>query len=429
MSAVAQFALAPDRVVPQRDVLLDIAAVGRLLSAQLGADGPIRIDKCERLRTKYRAGDSLRVLYRVHSRASTCIVAARTFLPGQSEAAYARSMFSGIPYGPLRSVFRDSELETVFWTFPNDRKIKDLDVLVNVPRELAKLVPGSWTQSQLVAYAPEKCATARCLDKQGRVLAYAKVYGDTEGKHFHQTYNAISRTLDSSGSSVRIPRALAYCDLHRTLLLEAIPGMRIADLCRKELLHGIRRLGAALAQLHRLAVPKGLPRFERLDVAHLHRAVWVIAMVCPAAASIAARACERLCSEWQAPGKSVCLHGDVHPKNGIVFENAISLVDLDQAGTGPAVADLGSFLAALRYNRHVGFLSASTEHTLAAAFLSGYSSIAELPETSILRWHTAAAMLAERALRAVNRIREEGLEHLQDLLADCERLLGERPHD
>src|SRR5712691_10683646 len=86
MSAVAQFALAPDRVVPQRDVLLDIAAVGRLLSAQLGADGPIRIDKCERLRTKYRAGDSLRVLYRVHSRGSTCIVAARTFLPGESEA-------------------------------------------------------------------------------------------------------------------------------------------------------------------------------------------------------------------------------------------------------------------------------------------------------------------------------------------------------
>jgi hypothetical protein len=34
-----------------------------------------------------------------------------------------------------------------------------------------------------------------------------------------------------------------------------------------------------------------------------------------------------------------------------------------------------------------------------------------------IHWHTAAALLAERALRAVNRVRPEGLARLRELLA------------
>jgi Ser/Thr protein kinase RdoA (MazF antagonist) len=46
-------------------------------------------------------------------------------------------------------------------------------------------------------------------------------------------------------------------------------------------------------------------------------------------------------------GKPVFLHGDVHPKNIFLNEESLFLLDLDQAATGPALADLGSVISGL----------------------------------------------------------------------------------
>jgi Ser/Thr protein kinase RdoA (MazF antagonist) len=121
----------------------------------------------------------------------------------------------------------------------------------------------------------------------------------------------------------------------------------------------------------------------------------------------------------------VCLHGDVHPKNGILLERGVALIDLDQASLGPAAADLGSLLAALRYEQHIGLLTRADERALSDAFLAGYRQIAKLPEAESLRWHMAAALFAERAFRAVSRIRLRGLQSLPELLNDVQRLSGE----
>ena len=99
---------------------------------------------------------------------------------------------------------------------------------------------------------------------------------------------------------------------------------------------------------------------------------------------------------WNEP--SVCLHGDVHPKNGILLEKGIALIDLDQASVGPPAADLGSLLAALRYERHIGLLTETAERTLADTFLTGYQQIGMLPDPESLRWHMAAALFAERCI-------------------------------
>ena len=47
-------------------------------------------------------------------------------------------------------------------------------------------------------------------------------------------------------------------------------------------------------------------------------------------------------------------------------------------------------------------------------FLSGYAERRPLPTASSLAWHTAAALLAERALRAVNRVNRTALAHLAE---------------
>ena len=58
-----------------------------------------------------------------------------------------------------------------------------------------------------------------------------------------------------------------------------------------------------------------------------------------------------------------------------------------------------------------------------AALLDGYASARELPDRADLDWHVAAALLSERALRAVNRVREDGLAHLGPVLADARAVL------
>ena len=428
MSA-AHINLATDPALPQRDLLLDVDETLRRLSAQLGSDGPIKIDSCERLRIKYSPGASLRMLHRIQIGTSSYTVAAHTFTEGRSKSAFERAKVKAIPCGSLLPIARDAELDTVYWTFPNERKITNLSVLATPPGPLASLLDNQWTCSRIVAYAPEKCVTAQCLNDEDGLLAFAKVYSDGEPDSFG-IYDGLRQSISASKSNLRIPRALAYLEEYRTLLLEPIAGCRIADLRGGDRLNGFRRLGAALAALHGLPVPDDLPQFKRLDPDRLQRAAGIIAQARPDVRELAAKVAQGLCEVRAVSTDSqVCLHGDVHPKNGIAQNSRMALIDLDQAGAGPAAADLGSLLAALRYSRCVGTLSPSHEREISGAFLSGYREARELPEPSCLRWHVAASLLAERALRSVSRIRQEGLQHLNELLVDSWRLLNEERYE
>jgi len=116
------------------------------------------------------------------------------------------------------------------------------------------------------------------------------------------------------------------------------------------------------------------------------------------------------------------VHGDVHLKNGLLQGRRIALIDLDQTGLGTAAMDLGSALAGLRYRALVDDETARGERAR-SALLDGYASARELPGRADLDWHIAAALLSERALRAVNRVREDGLAHLGAVLADARAVL------
>ncbi|HVG35722.1 MAG TPA: phosphotransferase [Pyrinomonadaceae bacterium] len=425
MSAVTpSINLASDALLPQRDLLLDAKRVARLLASQLGTSGPLAIDSCERLRTKYRIGDSLRVLHSIRTGGSDFIVAARAFPEGRSKRAYERALVGTINCGPLRPVMHAAELETVFWTFPNDRKLSRLQSLSSIPKELGQLFVPAWTRSRVVAYAPEKCATAQCLDERLNVLAYAKIYEGNDGQRMFGVYNSLRRSLSSVAGYLHLPRAIAYVEADRMLLLEPVEGERIADLQVPNLLYGYERLGAALAMLHGLPLPEGLPLFKRLKVKRLQQAARIICQARPDIQREAQDLASELTARRESPAEPpVCLHGDVHPKNAVLRSDRLTLIDLDQAGVGAPAADLGSLLASLTYNRLIGLLSPAVAHELAGAFLKGYSSVRELPEQTSLRWHTAAALLAERALRAVNRIRPEGLGCLSELLIEANNIL------
>jgi aminoglycoside phosphotransferase (APT) family kinase protein len=415
--------LAFDERLPERDRLLEEQEVRMRLSARLGADGPLPIDRCERVKAKYRVGESLRTLHRVTIGGSGYVVAARTFPDGRSRDEYGRAAAVAAPCGPLPGVAHDPETGTVFWSFPNDRKIGGLRALT-CPETLAGLLRRPCLATRLVAYAPERAATARCLGSTGEPIGYAKLYAGDDGRRTYRLHEELRASL-AGALSLRLPRALAYSGGARLLVVEPMEGRQADDLAGAERLVGYRRFGAALATLHGLPPPE-LPRFSRLDRARLLKAAELIGRMRPDVARAASDLATELVARCGPPAAPpVCLHGDVNSRNWILQDDRVALIDLDQVTLGPAAADLGGVLAGLRYRGCVGQLSRSDAGELARAFLAGYAGVRALPERAALRWHTAAALLVERALRAVNRVRAEGLLHLEALLAEASALLRE----
>ncbi len=423
-STTSAVSLMADPVLPQRDLLLEPRFMAGLFSRELGVNGPIVVEACEHIRTTYHAGESLRVAYRVSAAGRSCVVAGRAFPQGGSRRCLEKEKMPGTNGGPFRPLFHHAKTESVFWTFPNDRKIANLNQLVDIPRDLAELFTPRWTKSSVVAYAPEKCATVQCLSEQEDLLAYAKVYSDDHHQTCVRTYTALRQSGESERVEIHFPQMIYHSTEHHILVLQALPGRRMADVQGREVYGAFARLGQALASLHALPVPAHLPEFPRFIRPHLQLAASNIGFVRPELAQMASELCDQLCNKKKELGEeNVFLHGDVHPKNGILLEKGTALIDLDQASVGPAAADLGSLLAALRYERHIGQLTEPAECALANAFLTGYQQFGMLPDTESLRWHMAAALFSERAFRAVSRIRYHGLQVLPELLNDAQRLL------
>jgi aminoglycoside phosphotransferase len=382
--------LAPDAAVPQRDLLLDGVAVADRLAEALGAP----IGRCEPIRARYQVGRSLRVLYALDGD----LVALRTFPGARSREVYERARPTARTRAGLPAVAHDPELGAVLFAFPNDRKLSGLRVLAD-------------RASRIVAYAPEKCATARLDDPDGRAVAYAKAYATEDGARTRAFHDALREPAAAAG--LQVPRVLGYSAARRTITCEAVAGVPLARMRERE--SGLRELGRALALLHGLVPPPGAPPFATRTA----EAVATITAARPDCAASARDVVTRLEATVPRPGPVVCLHGDVHLKNAVDTGDGVALIDLDQLAAGPAAADVGSLLAALRYGRLTGELTAAAERAHADAFLAGYATVREVPEPGTLRWHLAAALLAERAARAVTRVRPAGLAVLPELLAEA----------
>jgi aminoglycoside phosphotransferase len=420
---VAAPALAPDPAVPGRDLLLDDEMAARL-ARLLASDGrPARVARYRRGRVKYRVGDSLRVVHELEIDGEPHIVASRTFRNGRREEVYARALETARAAGPLRAVAQDPQLGAVFWTFPNDRKIATLPALAPATDTVSRVLGRPIARTVLAAYAPEHAATAACLDDAGRAIAYAKVFAAAEDLEAARAAHAtVFDLVGSSQSALRVPAVLGHSEADRMLIVEAVEGRRIDTLRGPDLVAATRRVGAALATLHSLPAPGTLRAFDRLAAERHPRAAELIARARPDVAGAVSRLAEELRRRPPAPESPVCLHGDVHLKNILVQGRRIALIDLDQVGVGPPAADLGSALAGLRYHAMIADELARGAR-LQDALLEGYASRRELPDPETLRWHVAAALLTERALRAVNRVRPDVLVRLGEVLSEAGEVL------
>ena len=399
--------LARDPALPQRDLLLDETLMAEYLSRLVAPYGHFGIQDCERLRTKYRVGTSLRVLYEVSGNGQTYRIAARA-LPQTRRVA---NRFSS----PVE--VSAPELNTVFWIFPHDRKIKNLSVLANIPDELRDIEGQSWIKSRIVAHAPEKSVTAQCIDENDQIIAYAKIYADDEGHQIFDTYAHVAEALKTE-REVQVPRAIAYHEQHHLLLLESVGGASLSAFAQRET--GFFRLGKALRKLHGINPPSPAQRSTRLTPEALRQATATISQARPDVAYVVRGLSTRLIARYEH-GNPVLLHGDVHPKNILLNDDQLFLLDLDQAAIGSAEVDLGSVIAGLYCDACTGTRTWPEASSLKQNLLTGYGT---QQNSRALHWHIAAALLQERALRAVTRVRTATLQKLPELLLTAEAVLN-----
>ena len=399
--------LAHDDAIPQRDRLLDCGEMRGRLQRRLRMDAGAVV---RAIRIKYRPSESLRVVYRVSDDNAT-LVTARTFPPSTRAANAAHAQADAIAWGAGSPVFDDPELGAVFWTFPNDRRLRGVERLLAPDEELRSRVPG-WVSSELAGYAPEKCVVIACLDVGRRPVGFAKLFADAlDGERACALHRAIAPGFRRA-DDVAIPQVIDWDRAHHTMFLEPAAGRRMADLPVERWPHALRRLGRAVARVHASPIPAAVPPLIRTTADHLREAARLVGRAQPnlkhSALLIAAELAARLRHDHEA----VLLHGDLHLKNAFVDCDRLSLIDVDQAARGPAAADLGSLVAALH----------TRDTTLATHFLEGYAAVRPLPPASALAWHTAASLLGERAVRAITRVRVPVLRNLAGMLDEAQRL-------
>jgi Ser/Thr protein kinase RdoA (MazF antagonist) len=290
---------------------------------------------------------------------------------------------------------------------------------------LSSIGGNEWVSSRVVAHAPEKSVTAQCLNGAAEVVAYAKIYSTNEGNRIRATYDLIRKSLQQNELSPSVPSVLDYADNRNLLVLEAIQGSPLSASPESDNAAVFCELGMALARLHQIEPSESLPKFVRLTPRCLNEAAWTIGQARPDVARAVSELARALTATYVDDDHThVVLHGDVHTKNVLVKDSKVSLIDLDQSGLGPAAADLGSFLASLHYDECTGQAASKQRSTLERSFLAGYERVRPMPDQRSLSWHTAAALLSERAFRAVSRVRIEGLRHLSEVLERAAEVLA-----
>ncbi len=407
--------LAPDRDVPQRDGLLDIAAVQSRLRRHLG-----RVS-LRPVRTKYRIGESLRVVYRVVADGGRETLISTRTRPGRSTEGRA----SGAPSARrpdsahFPSTFEDERLGAAFWIFPRDRGLDGLDALLRPAAELRARLGDRWHGTRLVSYVPEKCAVVACTDKEGQPIAYVKKYGSRTAAHRAFALHAAIATQANDAGALRVPEPLFVDSARQVTGVAAAPGIRLADLDRSATSEALRQLGRVVAELHGLSLPDNLPQSRRATTESLSNAASLVGRARPALRSSLTALTAALTAAAPAAGTPVLLHADLHLKNALVHAGRVWLIDLDQASCGDAAADLGSLLAWLRTQATAGLMTVNEAAGFSASFLDGYAEGRPVPPRESVDWHTAAALLEQRVLRAIARIRMPLLPHLDAIVADA----------
>lgn len=235
--------------------------------------------------------------------------------------------------------------------------------------------------------------------------AYIVKGGDADDHHIARELAAHRRWLAPLTDIGRAPRLIHGDDDTKLVVTEYLPGTLVEGTEHEGAAQTYRRAGELLALFHGQYAQRDDGAFERrqkqstLDwLAGPHR--------------IAPKAVAALMPVVEAhptpPSVLMPTHGDWQPRNWLVFDGEISVIDFGRADLRPALTDFGR-LAAQQFR---------TDPMLETAFLDGYGADPREPEAWLrLRIHEAVATAAWAYKVGADDFEQQGHRMIAEVLA------------
>ena len=373
-------------------LLLDEEAFTTALQARLPS---VTISSLRAVDVRYAPHTNCLVSYRVGIDGNELDVYAKGYESSKLVKAFNGPEDAAFALGGGAFSLRDTAVVVFF--FPYDQELMALKGLL--PKEsrfrgkvLRRLLPNHphlhKAQIQTLRYKPERRFVGHLSDSSDEPAALIKVYQDRD---FHKAARA---TGFHSDGPLRIPGLLGHSDTQHILAFEWLSGRSLDDLLdHPTTTLNLQLTGEALAMLHAQS-PAGLRQRRQLGGALDETATGLEPLIpdeLGKARSLAREINHRLTN---MTAQKTCIHGDFRANHALVTDEGIALLDLDKAGYGDPISDLGNFLAHLERKALFAEMNTSQVEAARTALLAGYERESECTVPSdVLAIHTAAALI------------------------------------
>jgi hypothetical protein len=448
-----------DAALPQLATALDPHAMAKVFACALRPRANLHVQGCRVDRIKYRPRRNCTVSYvltlhdREHDREREQRVAARFFGGGESARRFAKqagkaTVASSVGPGLLHL----DALGMVAHWMPNDAKLPALRVLHDAARLCSRWLPDVVAEltcgrgrlvdhsTALVQYVPEArvCARVqlRLQSEAGTPVTtqtlYVKADNEGRGAATHAAMQALYGSAAQASGRLRTPRPVVWhsaVGLHWQL---AVPGIALLDVDPQVSPAASARVGEQLAALHATPVPLSRVTTAATLREQPRRVAELLASVEPAWKPLLARLVRRLeegaaALEREAPAT---LHGDLHPRNILVDGESYAFIDLDSLRKGPAVIELGAWVADVLYRGVLGRVAPRELAPSWRAFLAAHAAASgRAVHEPLLAWSTAHNLLCQRAYRCVANLKPGRFEAVPALLALAESIASAQTLD
>lgn len=438
--------------LPQLSTILDEEAMGKALQGAMFASARDRnrllIRRCKIIQIRYKPTSSCMVSYRLDIEKVTTgergeqILCGRAFPNGRSQPQWEKASTGslvqprfGVPLIHL------PEIETVLWSFPNDRKMHTLPGAIDAAQSASE-IPPSWllshlgtgwqaadTRSRVVHYVGEHTCTVQTSVKLAHpsqetpqtLTIFGKTYYNDEGAQtdlvMRQLWNSEARLK----GQLSMAQPLWYDARLKTHWQLGIHGTTLENhaIDTPACIPLLTQAARTVATFHTTPVSNLSPRTE-LELLGKLDAVASILMQCrPSCRAILSPLRDQLIAQAKriSVGPTATLHGDLHLKNLFLTHDRIALIDLDNVCQGHPGQDIGSFVAGLLTGALAKPMPLSQMAGPVQAFLNQYDQCTTWTlDQPTLAWFTAMALVTERASRCVTRLKDGRLGMMEPLL-------------
>jgi aminoglycoside phosphotransferase (APT) family kinase protein len=429
-----------DAVFPQLNHVIQPAYMLELFRQELEQEGLCRIQHVRLERFLYKPGKKCRLIYRVevskasHGGTSPHLLVCDLIPQGEALPGPAPSWFREVDCLPARLVVAQEQL--VCHTFPNDAGLPQLtrltrpDFLTRLVAELPEFAGGPPRQvrSEMVKYVPENRLVLRLTVREGEGQPERNYYLKTSGSSLTPIFRgmqAIFRNWQQSGYPVRVPEPLHYHAETNSMLMRAVPGVKLTKHLEKV---SPEHLGESAAELLSLIhtcscadFPRRNPAEEQKDV---HKALEIIHSYDRELGSRVSQLMDSLLRvSLPEPERMTPTHGAFRATQMLLDGNTIGLVDFDGLQLGNPWNDVASFIAHLFYLYVKQEVDFTTAERMIRRFLQTYFRCTGFRADPLRLKHlTAVELIKKHGKKMIKRAKSGGQEKLVRMTELAEKI-------